>query len=77
MTLRTNFKEFLNANYGRIIQIGLTYFLLVSGGYCWVKHRGVWPKGRGLARTLVAGVLPLSSQNQSVIRNLLNYCYIY
>lgn len=55
--------------------IGLTYFLLVSGGHCRVEHRGVWPKGRGSARTLVAGVLPLSTQNQSVVRDLLLYCY--
>lgn len=41
--------------------IGLTYSLLVGGGHCWVKHRGVWPQGRGSARTLVAGVLPLSN----------------
>lgn len=49
--------------------IGLTYFLFVSGGHCWVKRRGVWPQGRGSARNLVAGVLPLSIQNQPVIRN--------
>lgn len=53
---------------------GLTYSLLVSGGHCWVNHRGVWLKGRGLARTLGAGVLPLSNEDQSVVRNLPFYC---
>lgn len=74
--IRIKFKEFLNANCGIMKHIGLTYFLLVSGGHRWVKHRGVWHQGRGSARTLVAGVLPLSNQNQSLIRNLLRYGYI-
>lgn len=54
-------------------QIGRTSSLLLSGGHCRVKHRGVWPQGRGSARTLVAGVLPLSTQKQSMIRKLLFY----
>lgn len=54
--------------------IGLTFSLLLSGGHCSVKHRGLWPQGKGSARTLVAGVLPLSTQKQSVIRKFLFIC---
>lgn len=32
---------------------------------CWVFHRGRWPEGRGSARTLVAGGLPLSDNGIS------------
>lgn len=38
--------------------------LLVRGGHSWVVHRGWWPEGRGSARTLVAGGLPLSEEER-------------
>lgn len=39
---------------------GPTWFLLVRGRHFWEIKRGAWPEGRGSARTLVAGGLPLS-----------------
>lgn len=41
-----------------------TSFILGREGDCWVIHRGGWPQGRGLARTLVAGGLPLSDRGR-------------
>lgn len=38
---------------------------LGGGRKCWVVHRGRWPEGRGSARTLVAGGLPLSGKGRS------------
>lgn len=38
--------------------------LLVRGGHSWVVLRGWWPEGRGSARTLVAGGLPLSEEER-------------
>ena len=40
--------------------LAYTCSLLVEGGHHGVIHRGGWPEGRGSARTLVAGGLPLS-----------------
>lgn len=37
-----------------------TSFNLGRGRNCCVIHRGGWPQGRGSARTLIAGGLPLS-----------------
>lgn len=37
-----------------------TAFNLGRGRNRWVIHRGGWPQGRGSARTLIAGGLPLS-----------------
>lgn len=53
---------------------GLAYTcsLLVSGRHCRVIHRGGWPEGRGSARTLVAGGLPLSGEERFVITYLQN-----
>lgn len=42
----------------------------MSGGHCWVIHRGGWPQGRGSARTLVAGGLPLSDGERFIITYL-------
>lgn len=44
-----------------------TCSLLVSGRCCWAIHRGGWPQGRGSARTLVAGGLPLSDEQHVYI----------
>lgn len=46
----------------------LTYSLLVSRRHWWVIHRGRWPQGRGSARTLVAGGLPLSDEGRPIIK---------
>lgn len=44
-----------------------TCSLLVSGRHWWAIHRGRWPEGRGSARTLVAGGLPLSDEERFII----------
>lgn len=50
--------------------LAYTCSLLVSGRRCWAIHRGGWPQGRGSARTLVAGGLPLSDEDRSMFTYL-------
>lgn len=45
--------------------LAFTSSILGSGRKCWMIHRGRWPEGRGSARTLVAGGLPLSDKGGS------------
>lgn len=46
---------------------GLAFTSSILGRWrkCGVIHRGRWPEGRGSARTLVAGGLPLSDKGRS------------
>lgn len=46
--------------------LAYTCSFLVSGGI----HRGGWPEGRGSARTLVAGGLPLSDGKRFINMDL-------
>lgn len=48
--------------------LAFTSPILRRGRKCWVIHRGRWPEGRGSARTLVAGGLPLSDKGRSEFR---------
>lgn len=48
--------------------LAFTSPILGGGRKCLVIHRGRWPEGRGSARTLVAGGLPLSGRGRSELQ---------
>lgn len=55
--------------------VSITCSLLLSWGSFWGVHRGGWPEGRGSARTLVAGGLPLSDGETFRNLDLQTHCF--
>lgn len=60
MCLKVNFEQFEGG-------VAHTCSLLVRWRQWWVIQRGGWPQGRGSARTLVAGGLPLSDEEAFMV----------
>lgn len=56
--------------------LALTSSILGRGRRGLVIHRGRWPEGRGSARTLVAGGLPLSGRGPIRSSNLLKFYFL-
>lgn len=65
MCLKVKFEQFEGG-------VALTCSLLVRWRQRWVIQRGGWPQGRGSARTLVAGGLPLSGEEAFMVT-----CFIF